>query len=106
VTSVFSKLKAVDLLSPHNAGYRSVLAWLSGLVPHGGRVTRAGFHDLRRLNATTLVVGGVDVKTVQVRLGHADPRRTLAIYASAPAIADRAVAGVLGQQFFGQYREG
>ena len=51
-------------------------------------------------------VGGVDVKTAQVRLGHADPRMTLAIYASAPAIADRAAAGVLGQQFFGEYREG
>jgi hypothetical protein len=33
VTSVISKLKAVDLLSPHNAGSRSVLAWLSGLAP-------------------------------------------------------------------------
>jgi integrase len=30
-----------------------------------------------------LVVGGIDVKTAQVRLGHADPRMTLAIYASA-----------------------
>jgi site-specific recombinase XerD len=29
----------------------------------------AGFHDLRRLNATTLVVEGVDVKTAQTRLG-------------------------------------
>ena len=36
----------------------------------------AGFHDLRRLNATTLVVGGVDVKAAQVRLGHSDPRMT------------------------------
>jgi integrase len=59
----------------------------------------AGFHDLRRLNATTLVIGGVDVKTAQVRLGHADPRMTLAIYASAPASADRAAA--LGETFFG-----
>jgi integrase len=61
----------------------------------------AGFHDLRRLNATSLVVGGVDVKTAQVRLGHADPRMTLAIYASAPASADRAAAEVLGATFFG-----
>jgi integrase len=35
------------------------------------------------LNATTLVVGGIEVETAQVRLGHADPRMTLAIYASA-----------------------
>jgi integrase len=61
----------------------------------------AGFHDLRRLNATTLVVGGIDVKTTQVRLGHADPRMTLAIYASAPASVDRAAADVIGERFFG-----
>jgi integrase len=63
----------------------------------------AGFHDLRRLNATTLVVGGIDVKTAQVRLGHADPRMTLAIYASAPASVDRAAADVIGERFFGQH---
>ena len=61
----------------------------------------AGFHDLRRLNATTLVVEGVDVKTAQTRLGHADPRVTLAIYASAPASVDRAAADVIGERFFG-----
>jgi integrase len=62
----------------------------------------AGFHDLRRLNATALVVGGVDVKTAQVRLGHADPRMTLTIYASAPATADHAAADILGRRFFGE----
>jgi integrase len=61
----------------------------------------AGFHDLRRLNATTLVVGGVDVKTAQVRLGHSDPRMTLAIYASAPVTADRAAAETIDHRFFG-----
>ena len=62
----------------------------------------AGFHDLRRLNATTLVVEGIDVKTAQTRLGHADPRVTLSIYASAPASVDRAAADVLGDRFFGE----
>jgi integrase len=61
----------------------------------------AGFHDLRRLNATTLVVEGIDVKTAQTRLGHADPRTTLAIYASAPASIDRVAADVIGEGFFG-----
>ena len=65
----------------------------------------AGFHDLRRLNAATLVVGGVDVKTAQVRLGHADPRITLAIYASAPPSTDRAAANVLGESLFGENGE-
>ena len=42
----------------------------------------AGFHGLRRLNATTLVVEGIDVKTAD-RLGHADPGRR---WRSTPAL--------------------
>jgi integrase len=34
------------------------------------------FHDLRRANATGLVVEGIDIKTAQKRLGHTDPRLT------------------------------
>ncbi|HEY1831368.1 MAG TPA: hypothetical protein VGG38_14120 [Acidimicrobiales bacterium] len=60
---------------------------------------------MRRLNATTLVVGGIDVKTAQTRLGHADPRMTLAIYASAPASVDRKAADVIGERFFGTIPE-
>src|SRR5271154_35415 len=71
--------------------------WLPAVKAAG--CVGAGFHDLRRLNATSLVVGGVDVKTAQVRLGHSDPRMTLAIYASSPASADRAAADVLGATF-------
>jgi integrase len=66
----------------------------------------AGFHDLRRLNATTLVVEGIDVKTAQTRLGHADPRVTLTIYVAAPASVDRAAADVLGERFFGSNGNG
>ncbi len=77
--------------------------WLPAVKAAG--CVGAGFHDLRRLNATSLVVGGVDVKTAQVRLGHSDPRMTLAIYVSAPASADRAAAEVLGTTFFGSSTE-
>ena len=73
--------------------------WLPAVAAAG--CAGAGFHDLRRLNATTLVVEGIDVKTAQTRLGHADPRVTLSIYASAPASVDRAAADVLGDRFFG-----
>jgi integrase len=66
----------------------------------------AGFHDLRRLNATTLVVEGIDVKTAQTRLGHADPRVTLSIYASAPAPIDWEAAAVIGERFFGDRGDG
>jgi integrase len=74
--------------------------WLPAVAAAG--CAGAGFHDLRRLNATTLVVEGIDVKTAQTRLGHADPRTTLAVYASAPASIDRAAADVIGERFFGE----
>ena len=57
------------------------------------------FHDLRRANATGLVAEGIDVKTAQTRLGHADPRLTLAIYAQASGEADRAAADRIGARF-------
>ncbi len=41
------------------------------------------------------------MKRAQTRLGHADPRVTLAIYASAPASVDRAAADAIGERFFG-----
>jgi integrase len=74
--------------------------WLPAAA--AARCAGAGFHDLRRLNATTLVVEGIDVKTAQTRLDHADPRTTLAVYASAPASIDRAAADVIGERFFGE----
>ena len=42
---------------------------------------------------------GVDVKTAQTQLGHADPRLTLAIYAQASGEADRAAADRIGARF-------
>jgi integrase len=57
------------------------------------------FHDLRRANATGLVAEGVDVRTAQARLGHSDPRLTLAIYAQATGEADRSAAARIGARF-------
>lgn len=59
------------------------------------------FHDLRRANATALVADGVDLKTAQTRLGHSDPRLTLAVYAQATAEGDRLAADRLGARFLG-----
>jgi len=59
-------------------------------------LTGLGFHDLRRTNATAMVLDGVDVKTAQARLGHSDPRLTLAIYAQATGEGDRSAAEKLG----------
>jgi integrase len=60
-----------------------------------------GFHDLRRMAATSLVLGNVDLKTAQTRLGHSDPRLTLAVYAQATTEADRAAAETVGDRFVG-----
>jgi len=60
-----------------------------------------GFHDLRRAAATALVTEMVDIKTAQVRLGHSDPRLTLAIYAQATTEADQIAASRLGAKFLG-----
>jgi integrase len=70
-------------------------------VPATRRAGLAGltFHDLRRANATALVLEGVDLKTAQTRLGHSDPRLTLAVYAQATSEADRAAADALGRRF-------
>jgi integrase len=57
------------------------------------------FHDLRRANATGLVLEGIDLKTAQTRLGHTDPRLTLGIYAQATTEADRHAAERLGDRF-------
>jgi integrase len=58
-----------------------------------------GFHDLRRANATGLVAEGVDLKTAQARLGHSDPRLTLAIYAQATTEGDRTATERMGNRF-------
>ena len=59
-----------------------------------------GFHDLRRASATALVALGVDVKTAQARLGHADAKTTLNIYASKVDANDRAAAEALAAEFY------
>lgn len=55
------------------------------------------FHDLRRANATGMVLDGINLKTAQTRLGHSDPRLTIAVYAQATTTADAAGAERLGR---------
>jgi integrase len=56
-------------------------------------------HDLRRTNATELVAAGVDVKTAQTRLGHADPRLTFGLYARSRQQSDSLAADALDLAF-------
>ena len=60
-----------------------------------------GFHDLRRANATALVLDGVDLKTAQTHLGHSDPRLTVAVYAQATTEPGKGAAERIGLRFFG-----
>jgi integrase len=62
----------------------------------------AGFHDLRRASATALVNQGIDIKTIQTRLGHSDPRLTLQVYAEVVQEAEQNAADILGEHFLSQ----
>ncbi len=79
------------------------IVWL----PATGRAGLEGlrFHDLRRANATAMVAEHVDLKTAQVRLGHSDPRLTLAVYAQASSEAERDASDRLGGRFFDRPRD-
>ena len=85
-----------------SSGHLSYTAWRKHwvrAVRKAGLPERFGFHDLRRANATGLVSSGVDIRTAQARLGHADVRMTLEVYAQAANEADRAAAEVIGRLF-------
>ncbi|HUP15929.1 MAG TPA: site-specific integrase [Acidimicrobiia bacterium] len=94
-----------ELLFPNNDGRPLGYSNWRGRVwePAAEAVGMAGlnFHDLRRTNATVMVAEGVDVKTAQARLGHSDPRLTLAIYAQATTEGDRSAAAKLGARLMG-----
>jgi len=94
-----------ELLFPNTEGcpleysYWRRRVWLPAVRAAG--LKGLGFHDLRRTNATVMVVEGVDVKTAKARLGHTDPRLTLAIYAQATTEGDRSAANKLGARLMG-----
>lgn len=52
--------------------------WKRFIKKHNLRKIR--FHDIRHTNATTLLAAGIDIKTVQTRLGHSDVSTTMNIY--------------------------
>lgn len=59
------------------------------------------FHSLRHAAASTMMNGGVDPRTAQVRLGHSDPRLTIGVYSKASPESDRAAAELMGTVFLG-----
>ena len=59
------------------------------------------FHSLRHFTATTLAAGGVGIRTIAGRLGHANPGITLRTYAHFLDAADREAAVAIGDALAG-----
>lgn len=57
------------------------------------------FHELRHTQATQLIAHGVDVKTVQARLGHSSASITLDMYAHMVPGRDEKAAEIVGEIF-------
>jgi integrase len=53
------------------------------------------FHSLRHFHATQLIAGGIDVRTVAGRLGHASPAVTLGVYSAFVPARDRDAADAI-----------
>lgn len=62
------------------------------------KVTGVRLHDLRHAAASYLLASGVDVRTVAERLGHANPRTTLSVYAHVLEGRDAAAANLLADR--------
>jgi len=75
--------------------------WRNFVNTHGFKGLR--FHDLRHTQATLLIGQGIDIKTVQTRLGHETASTTLDMYAGVLAGKDKAAADTIGEILF---REG
>lgn len=74
--------------------------WWAGTATTDGYRDRIGFpdlkmHEFRHTQATMLLGNGVDVKTVQARLGHARSSHTLDLYAHAIPANDQAAANLM-----------
>ncbi len=57
------------------------------------------FHDMRHTNATGLISGGMNPRTVADRLGHSDPSVTLKVYAKYSKQADEKAAEMVDAMF-------
>lgn len=71
-----------------NMDYDGLTAWFRYWLKRK-ELPHITFHDLRHTHATLLLAEGVDVKTIQKRLGHSDIHTTLQIYAHALEQSDK-----------------
>lgn len=63
------------------------------------------FHELRHTQATQLINNGMDIKTVQTRLGHSSASTTLDFYAHASDEKDKEAAEIIGEIISGKKKE-
>lgn len=80
-------------INPHNMTHW----WLSFTKANGFNGLK--LHELRHTQATQLVANGVDMKTVQRRLGHSTASLTMNLYAHALPENDRTAADMIGSLF-------
>ena len=66
-----------------------------GRILERAGLPHVSLHSLRHTNATLLITGGVDVRTVAARLGHSQTSTTMNIYAETIRSAEAAAAQVL-----------
>lgn len=68
--------------------------WLTAFQQRAG-LRKINLHSLRHLNATLLISGGADIKTVSAALGHSSVTTTLDIYAHAVSEAQARATAAL-----------
>ena len=74
--------------------YDNLTAWFRRWQEKHG-LPRIKFHDLRHTHATLLLSQGVDIKTIQKRLGHSDISTTLNVYAHSVKELDQKASDVM-----------
>ena len=75
----------------------TLTSWFHAFVERSG-LPQVSIHSLRHTNATLLISGNVDVRTVSAHLGHAQTSTTINIYAHAIRQAEVAAAEALELQ--------
>lgn len=74
----------------------TLTSWFEDFIKHNPALPNVHVHSLRHSNATPMIAGGTNVRTVSRRLGHSQTSTTMNIYSHAIQSADEAAADTLG----------